>query len=579
MSEFSFVRNGQLINPPQDWKGLEIEFEWENRQESLLVNISNVVFKGNEAKALIERFNNGMFGGVGIFEGEPLDIVFGDISDPTLKIECYLDGTDELEYIGCDTVSLTLKKVQGTDWLNDVADAFTFRYLYDIGLITDADFVKVPTVKNYVPENTELAMLSISIYMISRELYTLIKDIADATAELINSITPSVGLGVVVDVGDVIWVSLKTIFRIAFAIAMSIALKNLIKDLIEQLLPPVRMKKAMSYLRLMQRGLQHLGLTLQSNLLNSIPEWTLLPTKFDEEKNGTDLGIPGTSDPVDKFGDFIRFLKAKFNADFQIIDGVFIFEQKDYFEFDSGFVIPNTWDDQDLQKNRVKFNTKEIRSNYAISYITDSSDMNTLDNQQGRVFQVTTDAITTNNVKLKTIQGFEEIVIPVSLGIEKQGFTRVENFMLDLAKAVDKLINVFGGSSSLASGITERKNSLLLQNNFTSSMKAIVMNGNKLANNQRELLSAKNLFLNYHKSMSFVEIDGVHNQWKRHINRKIPICLDEISLLLNSNRCSTFDGQKAKIERLKWMPYAGTATVDFRFNEKYTENLKLTYSE
>ena len=211
--------NGQDYGEPRNWQDLEITVDWLNKKESGAINVSDLSFVGEANEYLQQRIMNGLSGGVGIFEGEPYEIRVGDVNNPAFTFKGYLDFTEEMTVLGGEEITCSLKKETGEDWLNDVADSFSFAYLHDQGIITDGDFVKVPYVINYIPDGMQLIVLSMSIYMMTKELIENIQNIAEAVADITDASTPvigvSVGLGAGVvtawDLGNYILVALKLI--------------------------------------------------------------------------------------------------------------------------------------------------------------------------------------------------------------------------------------------------------------------------------------------------------------------------------------------------------------------------------
>lgn len=578
MEDIRFYRNGDLIDSPRNWKSTEFSWEWQNNKAEASINMDNIEFVGEEAARLTQRVLNGMSGGVGIFEGEPMRIEVGEVGDPDIVFEGYLDFADETTFMAPNVFRTSLKKKQGTDWLNDVADGISFRYLYEIGHITQPMFVKIPYVLNFKPDRGEILILSITIFTVTSELYRLIKDIATAIAEIINSVTPSVGFGVVWDIGDVIWVVLNTIGRIVFGVLIVITLKNLIETFIEELVPKKRFHKGITFLNLMERAVSYFGYQLQSGLLVSISDWVFMPRKTHTggipPTGFPELGVPTLDGAFDKIGDFIRWMKIILQADFVIDGNTFIFEHETYFEDTASYVLPNVWDDQERQFDVFSPNTQEFTSNYTISWAYDVLDRNTTENVEGLVVQSITEPIVVGDPAYKNMKGSEFMQFPLSLGLRKESLNRVENVLKVLAGIIDTITGMFGGSSNFVSKIEDRKHTLLLSEHTTTNPKVIKMQGNKLAPNQRIQLSARAILDTYHFHNFFFEKNGRHNQWLRHRGIKIPLSKQNCKKILQNPFCFTHDGKKARIDSLKWNAYSNTAEIDYRVNEKYTLNLK-----
>jgi len=584
MANIRHFINGQDFGEPRNWEGLEISIDWLNKKESGTINVSDLSFVDEANEYLQQRIKNGMNGGVGIFEGEPYEIKVGDVNNPTYVFKGYLDFTDEATEIGGEEIICSLKKQTGDDWLNDIADSFSFAYLYDQGVITDSDFVSVPYVINYVPDGMQLIILSMSIYMMTKELIENIQNIAEAIGDVTDASTPvlgvSVGLGAGVvtawDLGNFIMVAIKLIARIAYTIAMVIAIKKLIEELFEQLLPKKRYHLGMYYFKMFEKACTYLGLGFQSNLLQTeIRDWCHIPNKDRKGGESGEYGFPSNTGPVYTFGDLIRRSKEWFNADYRIVNGVFLFERKDSFVFPSIYQMPDNLVNQERLLDQHTYNTSEMLSNYNIYYQYDIQDQNTLDDQSGRVFQAITTPSIVINQKLINIKNLAQISIPFALGKEKTSLTAVEEILKVLAEVVDSITGIFGGGTNFASQIEERIGSLLLSSHFITTGKVVVMSGGKLANNQRQLLDTRLLWDRYHCINSFAEYNGVHNQYYRYKDQRVEMTIQDFALLLENNIATDSKGNEYQIEKVTYNPEKGTAKMDFRVKRKYTNNLKI----
>ena len=196
MADVIHLIDGREFEPPRNWEDLEITIDWLNKKEPGGVpNLTELVFAGRGAAYLNERFKNGLTGGVGIFEGVKYEILIGRPGNPSFIFNGYLDGADGLTVYGQEEIVVSLKKEAGTDWLNDVADAFSFAYLYDEGIIINSDFVKVPYVINYVPDGMQLIVISLSSYMMAKELIENVQSISESVADVTDAAAPVVGVG------------------------------------------------------------------------------------------------------------------------------------------------------------------------------------------------------------------------------------------------------------------------------------------------------------------------------------------------------------------------------------------------
>ena len=347
MADITHLINGNDFGPPRNWQELEIEVDWLNKKESGTINITDLEFVDEPNKYLQSRVLSGLNGGPGVFEGVPYQILIGNRTNPTFTFNGYLDLTKNFTAIGGEEIICALQKTAGDDWLNEVADAFSFAYLYEQSIIKDSDFVKVPYVINYIPDGMQLIILSMSLFMMTKELTENIEKLAETIGDITDAATPVIGVGVGVgsvavtawDIGNLILVIIKGVARVAYITAITIAIKNLITEIFEQLLPPRREHLGMTYRRLMERGCEHLSLSFDSSIAEL--DWVMIPRKTKKGGEEGETGFPTNSGPVYSFGDMIRTLKQMFNADYRIDNGVMKFERVDKFESVSSYVMPS----------------------------------------------------------------------------------------------------------------------------------------------------------------------------------------------------------------------------------------------
>jgi hypothetical protein len=598
MANSKHYLNNQQIEEPRNWQDLEVLIDWSNERTSGKINIDKLEFVGDSAIIVIARMNQGLTGGVGYFEGEPYRIEIGDLSNPAFSFSGYLDFTDNPIVKACNIVEVSLKQVQSADWIEQVADSFSYRYLASNeyngdGKIRDSDYVGVPYIINYIPDGVQLLLLSISTFMLTKELVESIKSIAQQTTELIAGVTPVQGVAGIIpvvawSVGQIIKAVINLAITVAYAVGVVYALIKLTEQIVEQLVPLKRYHKGIPIRSLFQKSCDHLGLTLKSDLLDNLDrssnKWVIIPSKGNKggsPPTGADpatwveVGHPTSIDGIDTFADAIRFVKNTFNADFRCKDGVFEIERKNFWENQSSWVMPNTFTNQEALRNETTVNSNEIIANYVIKWATDLQDQNTLDNQQGRVFQAVTSPIVVTNKPLINIKGLKEIDINMSLSVRKDGLTFLEEALKLFLEAADFLTGQLGKPQSFASLITSRVGSLLLSSHFLSIPKMVVMSGANLALDQRSLLSANKLWNDYHFIESFVTIDNINAQRVIYADKKIPFCMNDFVSLAENNFVEIETGEKAEIVSLDWKVEQNSATVTYKVSRVYDNNLKI----
>jgi len=597
MVNSSHYINGLRAEEPENWQDISVQANWEKGKIDATISLDKLIFKGQSAIDIKTLLDNN-----GYFEGIPYAIKVGSLTNPVLSYKGYLDGTDSPDFLAPNILAISLKREQGEDWIRENAERVTYRFLQSDdntggGKITSNDFSGVPYVINYIPDGVELLLLTISTFILTKELVESIQSIAKQTTDLIEGVTPtvgtSVGLGAGVvtawSLGKIIGSIINLALTIAYTVGIVFALIDLVEQIIEQLAPVKRFHKGMTVRQLFSKACEHLNLTLSSTLLDALDtggnKWVVIPSKGHKgglpptgaDNTWKETGVPTRADGLDNFGDVIRTFSEAFNADYKVKDGVFQFENASFWKDQSTFVIPNSFTNQDDRRNEYSVNSDEIVSNYEILWDTDQQDMNTLDDSRGRSYQVVTSPKTVTNPDLVNLKGLNTVNVPFSMAIRKDKLTDIEEAIKVFLQAADFLSGQLGQPGSFAGQFNERIGSMHLSSHFTSRPKMVVMAGNSLALDQRDLLSAKKLWDFYHYPNSFVTINGENAQQKIVKDHVIDFCTEDFLSLSNNNYAETSEGEKAEILSLDWEIEKNKATISYNVDSVYDNNLKLTF--
>ena len=574
----NFELDGQPAGTPGNLAEITLSANWGTREgvSEQEISTTSIEFVLEDAKRLNQHVADGLTGGVGIFEGLPYKI---DI-DNTNIFDGFINLSDDAEFIECEKVIANVVKSGGSDWLNDVADGFSFGFLREQNYITNSDYVVVPYVLNFRPESFVVGQLSITTFILTKELIQGVRDVSFSTADFLEVI------GKLNPIGEIISATVKLVALIVYNIAIVVALIKTIKDLVEQFFPPVRRFRGMTIKRMFEVGLNYLGLSFQSTIFNDplFKKSVFLPSK---SKAGglfgsTDLfGHPNQNSAVYNFGDFIRSMLSMFNADYKIQNGTFIFERRDYWDNLSTYILPDVETNQSNRLSELQYNTNEFVKNYFISFQTDVQDQNTLQNFSGTNYQVINEPITITNNQMTSGKGLAQIRPPFARATRKNNFTIYELQLLGLANLCDQVVNFLGGSSNLGSLISNRIGMMSLSDDTTTVDKFLFLENQQMDVNQ---ITAQELWEKFHFIESFAEITDANNQvfHNQHIlltAEKIPFCLDDWNQLNNNNKFTTTAGQKGEIISIEWDFQKGVANIEYKIKQVYTKNLKLVTNE
>ena len=226
-----YFLNGGEINEPNNFNALEIEITYEDdiAKETAVLNSWEFGVgdrrNSNDALTIINTYiEKGLTGGVGVTEGIPFKIILDNESGKTYEL---FDGYIDLwkGSVDSDMVVAPSTEQGKIDWLNDVADSVSFEYLFSINKITTADFVQIPYVINRKANGVEIAVASISLFVLIRNIIQTIHEIILTTNDY-----------------DLIFISMiiRVISLVIYLIALIIATIKQIVDLFNMIIQPVK---------------------------------------------------------------------------------------------------------------------------------------------------------------------------------------------------------------------------------------------------------------------------------------------------------------------------------------------------
>lgn len=615
--QIKYYIDGLESKDPENHKGLELELNFDQDSPNAELTVNRWHFVNENAQKINDYIASGLTGGFGMFQGLPFDLVISDGATSEM-FKMYLDLTDGAEF-ATNEVFCSSKEYSKIQWLNDVADSFTFEYLHEeTSHLPSSKFISVPYVINAIPNYRDVFLITLSIAFIADQLQEEISYFSEKLGEAGN---PFVSVSAVIAFA----------IHLAYTIALLIALVKLINDIIDLIIQPVKYHKGMYVSELMDSACAHLGLTFESSILKGIifKDLLLLPEKYENPPDGVDERILGfkTSSASQKgfyngtFGDLVRALKSMFNGKIVFDGNIMRFERIDYNGSVESYTIP------DIRQDFHRYNTDEFFANYLIEFATDSNDKNTVQEYTGTVFQATVSPITYTDVKLRLMKGLKQIALPFALGKRKEKLTvpekildaflsvvgvifntliTVSNGVIAIVNAIGDVIDTLGNILSFfgidnnlegpdvdpiqpvdfGSILNDRIGMLMLENDSVLVPKALLVErgsndrANKIYASHKTYLSAKYLWENYHYINSFVPSASMPNanQWKiKTINCRFS--LNDFLLVKNNNRIFDSNGNKCLIDKLKWNPYNQYAEITYRSNELYTSNLNITTNE
>jgi hypothetical protein len=190
----------------------------------------------------------------------------------------------------------------------------------------------------------------------------------------------------------------------------------------------------------------------------------------------------------------------------------------------------------------------------------DFSDLHTLEKvYDSHDAEFSTERTNIVNSDLNLIKGLNEVNIPFSLGARKGFLFWFEEIAKGLFQTIDALINLFGGSSNLAQTIEDRKNTLMVSQNYFSQTKILWCSASgRQPADYLNFISAKSLWNGFH-AINQIQL----NDYKIKTNARIRINSQDFLNLLDNNFVQ-IDGKMCEILRLEWMDEKSFAQITYK---------------
>ena len=557
-----FYLNGNLANP-KNREDINFEVDYSDTRRLVDIDLSTDVleFVGVDRMSIINWLTQFGFGA-----GMPVEVQF----TPTLTQRYYIDFTDSFSWTD-NEISVKIKRRNAVNNFFDAADGTIWKLVnFQPSDFREVEYVIVPDVQPlYV-----ISLLGLTLSL-QQELANSIQEISDGVADIVKASVP-VGVPPAPDWGAIIVASIKLAARIAYAIFITIALINVLQEVINLIIPIIRSFKGITYKRLIERGVQHLGYTLQSNFLNEIEQLLVLPVPlrptnpniFQELINPLGLaytdGYPSNQDVIPTIGSAITQLCEIFNLKITAVESVVIIEREEYFDQLNPNPVPFSYNLQSEKQAEYKLND-EYWVRQLFLWQVDQSDVNTFDDNRGQMAEIGASLLVDPNPDIRTLKGLEQAENRFSLGTRKDELTFAEKVLKGLAKAVD----VFTGGS-LESQVNNRVGLLQLSQQYFSNTKLLWMSGNRIAPNHRDILAARRILEEYHRPFELKAV--LENMPIRMTKEEFLLYSEQYFVILNT-------GQEAEIRRLSWNEHDNLAEITLWIDTEFNTNVNFTLLE
>jgi len=564
--------NGTEI-APRNLQEIGVISDFTDRPSELELNVDSIILP-REAKVIIENHLQTQ----GPFEGLPYTITM----DGGITLEYYVDFLENAVFRSHE-IEVKIKRRKGKDQFFDNADGLTFELMKAKGVTFN--FIDVPYL--IIKDNAvEIAIpIAISLYVMTKELIQAVSDLATATGNLIQAVTPNATVPPLPPLGSIISLVVTVIAQIIYTALVLVAVIKLAQQLFDLIFPKIRYYKGAKVKELISKGCQYLGYSFQSTLLDSISGLSILPVPILKEKKSifdyvaNDLnfsftkGYPTANDSTPTLGSLITAIETQFNAKTKVVNGVVQLEIRNYWQNITPNSIIPALALQGERMDEYTLNLEEAWKRYYIHYQVDYSDTHTLDFYDPTDAEYSTEPLSPINTDLVTIKGLNDINVPFALGGRKKGLNWIEKFVKVFFEVVDEVTGVFGGGTNFASIIENRVGVLQISSQFYSQTKMLYLIGGKQPANYIDFLSATVLWNKYHY-INQIQLNDykVRNSIRTRISEQ-----DFVDL--QTNNFADVNGNIVEILRIEWLDEKSYALISYKepfdYADGHVETIKI----
>jgi hypothetical protein len=524
----------------------------------------------------------------GVFIGIPYTVEM----DGGITLDYYVDLTEK-PIIRQHDCEVTVKRRKGIDDFMEKARGTSFELMRSKGVQFNIRVLPYFVIKDNISET--LLTMSVSLYVIGKELIQATQELVEAINDLIEASTPIPGLAppgipvVSFNVPAIVRASLNVLLRAAYLTAIVILITNLALQMFNILFPPKRFLKGVYFYDLMKKGCQFLGYDFQSSLISESKSWFCLPVPLKDDNDSIfekifaelvapfNKGYPTASDTVGLFGNFIDEVKKIFNAELFILGNVVRLERRDYQANIAPQVVLPALSLQSERDDAYTFNTDEMWKRYYIKYALDFTDLHSV---EGPIYEMhdaeysTENSVAVSDPSLVTIKGLNEVQINFSLGANKTSLTALEFTGLVFFGLIDVITFVctlgFAGTNYVQL-ITDRYGALKVSQQYWGITKAIYVKNAGIKKVQgteypqvlfdgdyRTVQSAANLWDKFHYIEAIDKNDFIIKE-----NVRFRLRANEFVSLLNSNY-ALIDGKVCELLRIEWIDEKSNANISYK---------------
>lgn len=557
--------NGIEISP-RNRDSIGVISDFTGNPDVLSLNVDSVILP-REANQYIKQWiqTNGLFIGI------PYTIEM----DGNISLEYYIDLADSSAkpIVRQHEIEVKLKRRNGTDDFWEKARGTSFDVMVKNGLIFDVKKVSYIVVRD--DAGMMAFQISISIFLMTVQLIDAIKELAEATIDLIAN--PISGAG-------------KFVVKLIYFVGLLTALIELMNQLFPIIFPRIKYMRGIYYTEIFKKCCSYLGFTAlpSETIFNLQPGWFTLPVPLDKSNvsffDGTSDQIPdvftrghcSASDTTPTFGAWLDEVLKQFNAKLFIdsVNKTARIERRDWLDNQTQLQLDPALNIQPDRDEQYTYNTEDIWKRYYISYTLDYTDTHTVDGVMFGRHQAeysTENNVSTPNQDLINIKGLNEVRINFAMGAPKEKLSYIEQLGAGFALLVDVVTNVvasiFGGSgTNYYQQIQDRVNTMKISNEYFGVTKSLyvkpsVSGGDRVnlyASKYDEIASATGLWNKFHY-INFI----ANNDYLIHEEARVRLRQNQFVLLQSNNFIFT-NNKWCEVLRIQWIDEKSDASITYK---------------
>jgi hypothetical protein len=557
--------NGIEISP-RNRDSIGVISDFTGNPDVLSLNVDSVILP-REANQYIKQWiqTNGLFIGI------PYTIEM----DGNISLEYYIDLADSSAkpIVRQHEIEVKLKRRNGTDDFWEKARGTSFDVMVKNGLIFDVKRVSYIVVRD--DAGMMAFQISISIFLMTVQLIDAIKELAEATIDLIAN--PISGAG-------------KFVVKLIYFVGLLAALIELMSQLFPIIFPRIKYMRGIYYTEIFKKCCSYFGFTALNSetIFNLQPGWFTLPVPLDKSNvsffDGTSdqiadvftRGHCSASDTTPTFGAWLDEVLKQFNAKLFIdaVNKTARIERRDWLDSQTQLQLDPALNIQPDRDEQYTYNTEDIWKRYYISYTLDYTDTHTVDGVMFGRHQAeysTENNVSTPNQDLINIKGLNEVRINFAMGAPKEKLSYIEELGAGFALIVDVVTNVvasiFGGSgTNYYQQIQDRVNTMKISNEYFGVTKSLYVkqsvNGgdrvNLYASQYDSIASATGLWNKFHY-INFI----ANNDYLIHEEARIRLRQNQFVLLQSNNFIFT-NNKWCEVLRIQWIDEKSDASITYK---------------